>query len=57
MTFGDLLPEIVVPPPGPRSRELSAALGKLEAPGVNTLYRGEPSILWEGARGFPAHWA
>lgn len=51
MTFGDLLPEIVVSPPGPRSRELSAALGKLEAPGVNTLYGGEPAILWEEARG------
>ncbi len=51
MTFGDLLPEIVVPPPGPRSRELSASLGKLEAPGVNTLYGGEPAILWEEARG------
>lgn len=51
MTFGDLLPEIVVPPPGPRSRELSAALGKLEAPGVNTLYSSEPTILWEEARG------
>jgi acetylornithine/succinyldiaminopimelate/putrescine aminotransferase len=51
VTFGDLLPEIVVPPPGPRSRELSAALGNLEAPGVNTLYRGEPAILWEEARG------
>jgi acetylornithine/succinyldiaminopimelate/putrescine aminotransferase len=51
VTFGDLLPEIVVPPPGPRSRELSAALGALEAPGVNTLYRGEPAILWEEARG------
>jgi acetylornithine/succinyldiaminopimelate/putrescine aminotransferase len=51
VTFGDLLPEIVVPPPGPRSRELSAALEKLEAPGVNTLYGGEPAILWEEARG------
>jgi acetylornithine/succinyldiaminopimelate/putrescine aminotransferase len=51
VTFGDLLPEIVVPPPGPRARELSAALGKLEAPGVNTLHRGEPAILWEEARG------
>jgi 4-aminobutyrate aminotransferase-like enzyme len=49
--FGDLLPEIVVPPPGPRSRELSGALGELEAPGVNTLFQGEPSILWEEARG------
>jgi acetylornithine/succinyldiaminopimelate/putrescine aminotransferase len=51
VTFGDLLPEIVVPSPGPRSRELSAALGALEAPGVNTLYGGEPAILWEEARG------
>ena len=51
MSFGDLLPEIVVPPPGPRSRELSAALGELEAPGVNTLVQGAPSILWEEARG------
>ena len=51
MTFGDLLPEIVVPPPGPRSRELSEALRDLEAPGVNTLFGGEPAILWEEARG------
>ncbi|HEY4594513.1 MAG TPA: aspartate aminotransferase family protein [Thermoanaerobaculia bacterium] len=54
MTFGDLLPEIVVPPPGPRSRELSAALGNLEAPGVNTISGGggnQPAILWEEARG------
>lgn len=51
MTFGDRLPEIVAPPPGPRSRELSQALGRLEAPGVNTLFGGEPSILWEEARG------
>lgn len=54
MTFGDLLPRIVVPPPGPRSHELSAALRQLEAPGVNTLAAGEPlqpSILWEEAWG------
>lgn len=51
MTFGDLPPEIVVPPPGPRSRELSADLGRLEAPGINTLAAGEPAILWEEARG------
>ncbi|MEO6193979.1 MAG: aminotransferase class III-fold pyridoxal phosphate-dependent enzyme, partial [Thermoanaerobaculia bacterium] len=51
MTFGDLPPEIVVPPPGPRSRELSAALGRFEAPGINTLVGGEPAILWEEARG------
>jgi acetylornithine/succinyldiaminopimelate/putrescine aminotransferase len=51
VTFGDLPPEIVVPPPGPRSRALSAALGRLEAPGINTLAGGEPAILWEEARG------
>jgi acetylornithine/succinyldiaminopimelate/putrescine aminotransferase len=57
VTFGDFLPEddllpkIVVPPPGPRSRELSEALRELEAPGINTLMGGEPAILWEAARG------
>ena len=49
--FGDRLPEIVTPPPGPRCRELSAALGEFEAPGVNTLWQGEPAILWEEAQG------
>jgi acetylornithine/succinyldiaminopimelate/putrescine aminotransferase len=52
VTFGDLLPRIVVPPPGPRSRELSAVLREIEAPGVNTLAAGgAASILWEEARG------
>lgn len=57
MSFGDLLPRVVVPPPGPRSRELSAELRRLEAPGVNTLAAGtagapfQPSILWEEAAG------
>jgi 4-aminobutyrate aminotransferase-like enzyme len=48
------LPQIVVPPPGPRSRALSARLAELEAPGVNTLFGGsggQPSILWEEAHG------
>lgn len=45
------LPRIVTPPPGPRSRALSARLGELEAPGVNTLFAGQPSILWEEAHG------
>jgi acetylornithine/succinyldiaminopimelate/putrescine aminotransferase len=51
VSFGDELPRIAVPPPGPRSRELSADLRELEAPGVNTIQAGEPSILWEEARG------
>jgi acetylornithine/succinyldiaminopimelate/putrescine aminotransferase len=54
VSFGDLPPRIVVPPPGPRCRELSAALRDFEAPGINTLPPGEPlepSILWEEACG------
>jgi acetylornithine/succinyldiaminopimelate/putrescine aminotransferase len=57
VSFGDELPKIVVPPPGPKSRALSADLRVLEAPGVNTLPtlpEGDPlpsSILWEEARG------
>lgn len=54
MSFGDLLPHIVAPPPGPRSRELAVGLRDFEAPGVNTLPAGEPlqpSIIWEEARG------
>jgi acetylornithine/succinyldiaminopimelate/putrescine aminotransferase len=57
VSFGDQLPRIVVPPPGPRSRALSADLRELEAPGVNTLptlpegYPLPASILWEEARG------
>jgi len=56
VSFGDQLPRIVVPPPGPRSRELSADLRELEAPGINTLAlladtTLKPSILWEEARG------
>jgi acetylornithine/succinyldiaminopimelate/putrescine aminotransferase len=60
VSFGDQLPRIVVPPPGPRSRELSADLRELEAPGVNTLPtlpgvpEGHPlpsSILWAEALG------
>ena len=49
---GDLPPEILVEPPGPRSRELSAALARAEAPGINTLGPGdEPSIVWHEALG------
>jgi len=49
---GDLPPEIVTPPPGPRSRELAARLARAEAPGVNTLGPGDaPSIVWREALG------
>jgi 4-aminobutyrate aminotransferase-like enzyme len=48
---GDLLPEILVPPPGPRSRELSRRLEHLEAPALKGTPRGEPTLLWEEALG------
>lgn len=58
---GDLLPRIVIPPPGPRSRELARELDAYEAPGINTLVRGPvgaegrhellPSLAWAEARG------
>lgn len=48
---GDLLPRIVTPPPGPRSRALSARLAATEAPGVNTLVGDAPSLVWEEACG------
>lgn len=49
--FGHLPPEIRTPPPGPRSRAAAARLAAVEAPGINTLYRGEPSLLWAEAAG------
>lgn len=52
---GDLLPRIVTPPPGPRSRRLAEKLRRFEAPGINTLVPGprgpRPSIAWEEALG------
>ncbi len=53
MSLGSLPPEILVPPPGPRSRELSRRLAELEAPGVNTLSSipDAASLLWEEAAG------
>jgi 4-aminobutyrate aminotransferase-like enzyme len=49
---GDLGPEIVTPPPGPRSRALAARLARAEAPGINTLGAGdEPALVWSQALG------
>lgn len=51
---GDLPPAVAVPPPGPRSRELSRDLARFEAPGVNTLGGpggDEPSVVWAEALG------
>ncbi|MGB6002657.1 MAG: aminotransferase class III-fold pyridoxal phosphate-dependent enzyme, partial [Thermoanaerobaculia bacterium] len=51
LSRGDLLPKIVTPPPGRRARQLSRSLARAEAPGVNTLQAGAPTILWQEAKG------
>lgn len=47
----DLFPEVRTALPGPRSRAASARLAELEAPGINTLYGGQASLLWQEALG------
>jgi 4-aminobutyrate aminotransferase-like enzyme len=48
---GDRLPAIKVEPPGPRSRELCRRLAAAEAPGINTVGGGVPTIVWQEACG------
>ncbi len=48
---GDRLPRIAVEPPGPRALALSRSLERFVAPGVDTIYRGQPSIVWQEALG------
>ena len=49
---GDLLPEISVVPPGPKSRAMALQLAAVEAPLVNTVgFAGEPALCWESACG------
>jgi 4-aminobutyrate aminotransferase-like enzyme len=48
--IGALLPRIVVPPPGPRSRALAADLARVESRNVTYLGDDFP-VFWEEARG------
>jgi len=48
---GDLPPRIVVSPPGPRSRALSAGLERFVAPGISTVAPGRPALVWQEACG------
>lgn len=48
---GRLLPEIVIPPPGPRALALAGRLEASEAPGINTLVAGTTAMLWAEALG------
>ena len=48
--FGELLPRVRVPPPGPASRALSERLARVES--RNVTYRGPDfPVFWEEARG------
>ncbi|HLZ68314.1 MAG TPA: aspartate aminotransferase family protein [Dehalococcoidia bacterium] len=49
--FGDLLPRIVTPPPGPRSRAYAERLAAVEAPAISTLANGDRPIFWASAAG------
>lgn len=40
-----------VPPPGPRSKQLSERARQAEAPGINTLYKDHDNIFWREAKG------
>jgi len=48
---GDLLPSLRTAVPGPASIAASDRLRRNEAPGVNTLHAGEPSLVWQEALG------
>ena len=50
LTSGDLLPEIVSLPPGPRSRQLAAELQRLESPNI-TFFSEDLPIFWREASG------
>jgi 4-aminobutyrate aminotransferase-like enzyme len=49
-TFGRLLPQVHVPLPGPRSRELATRLARVESRNVTWIGERFP-VFWEAARG------
>src|SRR5579883_3162173 len=49
--FGDLLPRIVTPPPGPRSLAMAERLAQVEGPAISTLANGDRPIFWASAAG------
>ena len=48
---GAALPSIVVPPPGPQSRQWTERLGKVEPPNSSVIPRGQTPVFWERSRG------
>jgi 4-aminobutyrate aminotransferase/(S)-3-amino-2-methylpropionate transaminase len=49
--FGELLPEIKVPPPGPTAQSMAKELINYESPGVSSIATGHIPIFWEEAKG------
>lgn len=49
--FGSLTPHVIVPPPGPRSRAMTARLAAAEGPAISTTANGDVPIFWEAAAG------
>jgi 4-aminobutyrate aminotransferase len=49
--IGNLLPRIVVEPPGPNSRNIAGILGEFETPTLSAIQLGEIPTAWKQARG------
>ncbi len=49
--FGFLPPRIMVAPPGPRSRAMTATMIAAEGPAISTTANGDAPIVWEAAAG------
>jgi 4-aminobutyrate aminotransferase / (S)-3-amino-2-methylpropionate transaminase / 5-aminovalerate transaminase len=51
MSFGQQLPRIVTPPPGPASRALAARLTRVESRNITRVDENVAPIFWAAARG------
>jgi 4-aminobutyrate aminotransferase / (S)-3-amino-2-methylpropionate transaminase / 5-aminovalerate transaminase len=49
--FGELLPSVIVTPPGPRSLARARELEEYEGPAISTLSNGDRPIFWASAAG------
>ncbi len=51
LELGQLLPRMLVEPPGPRSRDLAARLAEHESPAASAISRGEIPVFWAESQG------
>jgi len=49
--LGELLPSIVVEPPGPKSCQLAERLSRFESPAASAIKSGDIPVFWEVSRG------